>query len=135
MLKLALAGTAGLVLLSSCYYYGPYPPSRGPHARTSPYGPVAPYQQQRPGAENPRSGPQAPYQQQGARQQPGPTQPSQPAPAPAPTQRPEHPVAKTTANPDQVLSPYPPYNVIDVSGFKSGQLARDPSNGKIFRIP
>ena len=123
MLKLALVGSAGLVLLSSCYFYGP-PPPRRPHA--GPYGPVAPYQQQRPGMENPYAG-QQPPQQQGGRQQP--------APAPEPTQRPEHPVAKATANPDQVLSPYPPYNVIDVAGFKSGQLARDPSNGKIFRIP
>jgi hypothetical protein len=34
-----------------------------------------------------------------------------------------------------VLSPYAPYNVIDVQGFRSGQLAKDPSNGKIFRVP
>lgn len=46
-----------------------------------------------------------------------------------------YPTAQRTANPDQVLSPYEPYNVIDVAGFKSGQLARDPSNQKIFRIP
>ena len=36
---------------------------------------------------------------------------------------------------DRVISPYSPYNVIDVKGFRSGQLAKDPSNGKIFRIP
>ena len=63
--------------------------------------------------------------------------PSQPAPPP-PTANGGYPTATATANPDQVLSPYEPYNVIDVSGpphFKSGQLARDPSNQKIFRVP
>jgi hypothetical protein len=54
--------------------------------------------------------------------------PSAPKPA-------EYPVAKATDSPDRVISPYEPYNVIDVSGFHSGQLARDPSNRKIFRIP
>ena len=47
----------------------------------------------------------------------------------------EHPVAQRTANPNHVISPYSPFNVINVEGFRSGQLAKDPSNGKIFRIP
>ncbi|MCW1885224.1 hypothetical protein OKA04_10835 [Luteolibacter flavescens] len=55
--------------------------------------------------------------------------------SPAPAPRPTYPDAKRTANPAQVISPYAPYNVIDVEGFKSGQLAKDPSNGKIFRVP
>ncbi|MCW1923598.1 hypothetical protein OKA05_13620 [Luteolibacter arcticus] len=59
--------------------------------------------------------------------------PSTPAPAPAP--RPTYPDARRTANPNQVISPYAPYNVIDVEGFRSGALAKDPSNGKIFRVP
>lgn len=54
---------------------------------------------------------------------------------PRPVPRPEYPVAKRTANPNEVISPYAPYNVIDVEGFKSGDLAKDPSNKKIFRIP
>ena len=58
-----------------------------------------------------------------------------PQPSPNGPSRDEYPVAKPTNNPDQVISPYEPYNVIDVSGFHSGQLARDPSNRKIFRIP
>ncbi len=58
-----------------------------------------------------------------------PETPSTPAP------RPTYPEAKRTANPNQVISPYAPYNVIDVEGFKSGALAKDPSNGKIFRVP
>ena len=55
--------------------------------------------------------------------------------APQPTPRPTYPTAKRTANPNEVISPYAPYNVIDVQGFKSGDLAKDPSNKKIFRIP
>jgi hypothetical protein len=58
-----------------------------------------------------------------------------PRPVQPPTATGGYPTAQRTANPDQVLSPYEPYNVIDVAGFKSGQLARDPSNQKIFRIP
>lgn len=46
-----------------------------------------------------------------------------------------YPTAKRTDNPDQVISPYEPFNVIDVAGFASGKLARDPSNQKIFRVP
>ncbi|WP_411827750.1 hypothetical protein [Luteolibacter sp. AS25] len=49
--------------------------------------------------------------------------------------RDQYPTATGTANPNQVLSPYKPYNVIDIEGFRSGQLAKDPSNGQIFRIP
>ncbi|MEO1856126.1 MAG: hypothetical protein ABGY95_02005 [Rubritalea sp.] len=53
---------------------------------------------------------------------------------------------KTSKN--QVISPYRPYNVIDVKGMKPGHLSRDPSTAKkdkagkpipstakIFRIP
>jgi hypothetical protein len=47
----------------------------------------------------------------------------------------EYPVAERTTNPNQVRSPYEPYNLIDIEGFTSGQLARDPSNQKIFRVP
>lgn len=60
--------------------------------------------------------------------------PARQAPAPGG----KYPTATVTANPDQVMSPYKPYNVIDISGpprFKAGQLARDPSNKKIFRVP
>lgn len=71
--------------------------------------------------------------------EPTPIQPFNPEPAPAPAPTPPgiggYPTATRTANPNEVLSPYEPFNVIDVEGFKSGQLARDPSNQKIFRIP
>ncbi len=61
--------------------------------------------------------------------------PPPPSPQPPPTATGGYPTAQRTENPDQVISPYEPYNVIDVAGFKPGQLARDPSNQKIFRIP
>jgi hypothetical protein len=56
-------------------------------------------------------------------------------PPPEPTRPGEHPTARRTANPNEVISPYEPYNIIDIEGFRTGQLARDPSNNKIFRVP
>jgi hypothetical protein len=50
----------------------------------------------------------------------------------------DYPLATRTSNPGTVISPFAPYNVIDVTGFQSGQLAKDPtdpSNPRIFRIP
>lgn len=35
----------------------------------------------------------------------------------------------------RVKSPYPPYTELDVSGLNPGSLAKDPTNGKVFRIP
>jgi len=58
-----------------------------------------------------------------------------PAPPPAPAIPGEYPTARPTANPNEVTSPYEPYNIIDIEGFRPGQLARDPSNNKIFRVP
>ena len=54
---------------------------------------------------------------------------------PAPTQTKNYPTATATENQNLVISPYKPHNVIDVRGFQSGQLAKDPSNNQIFRIP
>ena len=34
-----------------------------------------------------------------------------------------------------VKSPFPPYNTLDIAGITSGSLAKDPSTGKIFRVP
>jgi hypothetical protein len=56
-------------------------------------------------------------------------------PSEVPTRPGDYPTARKTANPNEVTSPYDPYNVIDVEGFHPGQLARDPSNQKIFRVP
>lgn len=105
---------AALASLASCIYPAPPPP----HFRPRPYPPE-------------RLDPEAqPYGMPPARE-PDPT----PQPSPTPPGVGGYPTATRTANPNQVLSPYEPYNVIDVEGFKSGQLARDPSNQKIFRIP
>jgi hypothetical protein len=46
-----------------------------------------------------------------------------------------YPVAERTANPNEVVSPYEPYERIDISGYKSGQLVRHPTSKKIFRVP
>jgi hypothetical protein len=47
----------------------------------------------------------------------------------------DYPYAERTSTPGEVLSPYSPYNVMDVHGLRSGSLARDPSCGKMFRVP
>ena len=47
----------------------------------------------------------------------------------------KYPVGTETSNPNFVKSPYSPYNVIDVSGFNSGELAIDPTTNQVFRIP
>ncbi len=116
----ALTATAGLVGLSSCIPPEAPPPRFQPNPPFAP-APVSPY-----GAENDVSPPPPPSQP-----------PFQPAPPP-PTASGGYPTATRTANPDQVLSPYEPYNVIDISGpprIMPGKLARDPSNQKIFRVP
>jgi len=111
------------------YAPGPYAPGMGAEGETGQFEPV-------PGRNSPQPPPPV---------APRPTSPridpdmdvtdSGPAPAPTPAPRPSYPDAKRTSNPNQVISPYAPYNVIDVEGFKSGSLAKDPSNGKIFRVP
>lgn len=66
---------------------------------------------------------------------------SQPAPYNQPRQNPpapidsDYPYAERTSTPGEVLSPYAPYNVIDVRGFRPGSKAKDPSCGKIFIVP
>lgn len=63
------------------------------------------------------------------------TQPTPPLTPPVPPAE-KYPTAERADNPNHVISPYgPDFNVIDVQGFRSGQLAKDPSNGKIFRVP
>ena len=55
------------------------------------------------------------------------------SPTPAPT--PEYPTAKASGKPDLVISPYDKNGYVDVSGFKAGDLVRDPYSNKIFRVP
>ncbi|MEY3395414.1 MAG: hypothetical protein RL346_1650 [Verrucomicrobiota bacterium] len=47
----------------------------------------------------------------------------------------EYPVAEKTVNPNYVISPHAPYNVINIQDFRPGQLAMDPSTNQIFRVP
>jgi hypothetical protein len=46
-----------------------------------------------------------------------------------------YPYAERTSTPGLVISPYAPYNVIDVSGLRSGSKAIDTSCNKVFIIP
>jgi hypothetical protein len=129
-------------MAASCIPPQPYRDQRPPQRNGEPYYPYA-ARDQVPGTE---TGTYEPVPPEGGQQSPttrntGPQAPqidpygTDPVPTPAPTPRTEYPTARRTANPNEVISPYAPYNVIDVEGFKSGQLAKDPSNKKIFRIP
>jgi hypothetical protein len=45
------------------------------------------------------------------------------------------PTGTKTDSPDFVRSPFPPHNKLDVKGMRPGSLAKDPTNGKVFRVP
>ena len=109
-----LSAAAAALVLASCIPPPDVPPPR--------FAPNPPYPPQPVDAYGQTSDP---YGQQNN----PPSQPEQPL-APG-----EYPTARSTANPNEVISPYEPYNIIDIEGFTSGQLARDPSNRKIFRVP
>jgi hypothetical protein len=47
----------------------------------------------------------------------------------------DYPYAEKTRTPGEVISPYAPYNVMDVRGLRPGSLALDPSSKKKFRVP
>lgn len=55
--------------------------------------------------------------------------------APAQQTSSTYPVASKTQNPNHVISPHKPYKLVDISGMSSGSLAKDPTSGKIFRLP
>lgn len=142
-----LAGLVGICALASCtddQFYDTGHSAYGKPYGTSPYGPAgtqpAPYGQPSPyGTTNPNpygpTQPGSPYAP-GAQ---GNNNPYGPAPTPTPTPTPvgptEYPVAQRTNNPNQVVSPFDPTRVIDIEGYSSGQLVRDPENKKIFRVP
>lgn len=101
-------------LLVSCIE--PVPPPIGPHFTPNP---PYPPQQVDPNAENPQpSDAPPPTENSGSPSRPG-----------------EYPTAKPTTNANEVVSPYEPYKIINVEGYKSGELVRDPHNKKIFRVP
>ncbi len=55
--------------------------------------------------------------------------------APVQQTAPSYPTANRSDIPGVVLSPYKPYNKVRVTGFNPGQLAKDPTTGKIFVVP
>ncbi len=42
---------------------------------------------------------------------------------------------KKTTKPGRVVSPYAPYNELDITGLPSGSLALDPTTQKVFQVP
>ena len=46
-----------------------------------------------------------------------------------------YPTATLTKDQGIVLSPYPPYNKVNVTGFQPGSKARDPYTKQIFLVP
>ncbi|MCA1963652.1 MAG: hypothetical protein LDL31_06880 [Prosthecobacter sp.] len=42
---------------------------------------------------------------------------------------------KKAGKPGRVISPYPPYRELDVTGLPSGSLALDPTTQKVFEVP
>jgi hypothetical protein len=117
---------AAALVLASCTPPEPVPPPRFrpnppyPPQQVDPYGrPADSYGQPTdPYAPNTDTAP--------------PTPPTAPE---TPTRPGEFPTAKLTVKPNVVISPYEPYNEVDVSDYKPGELARDPYNKKIFRVP
>jgi len=137
MLKIKLIGLAALVLGAvGCDPLPVYPQTDGPYR---PH-PERPYPQRDPGApyygdeQAPRD-PRGPLTEYDTRPDYDARYGEEQPPVERVPPRDQYPVAQRTDNPNRVLSPYKPYNVIDVEGFRSGQLAKDPSNGKIFRVP
>ncbi|HEY8961016.1 MAG TPA: hypothetical protein VIM57_02360 [Luteolibacter sp.] len=135
-LRLPSVVVLGALALTSCF-----PPEAPPRSRRSATGPSAAYRDDRyaddygRGHDDAYDAPPPAPMELPRESPPAPVEPTVPPSNPSPAGRKEYPVAERTNKPDQVLSPYAPYNVIDVAGFKSGQLAKDPSNGKIFRVP
>ena len=119
--RLGLAGLVSMIALSSCRN----PPPDNTSLTTSPIPSDAGT-----GSEV------SPIQASDNGQDPAATDP-QPVPPPSttPSSNGNYPLATRTNNPNQVISPYEPFEHIDITGFRSGQLARDPSNKKIFRVP
>ncbi len=47
----------------------------------------------------------------------------------------EIPTATRGSKPGRVKIPFPPYSELDVTGLTPGSLAKDPTSGKVFRLP
>ena len=140
-----------VLIASSCLYPEPYAPPRSPYRQGGaayPYGargPQAPpdagdYGETGRYEQIPGDGPSAGPSPQAEYRPPAPRidddfDPAPDAPAPQPQAKKEYPVGRLSDKPGFVVSPYPPYNTLDLNGIKSGALARDPSNDKVFRVP
>jgi hypothetical protein len=46
-----------------------------------------------------------------------------------------YPLASRAEKPGFLKSPFEPFNELDATGLASGTLARDPTTGKVFRVP
>ncbi len=55
---------------------------------------------------------------------------SKPVPSPS-----SFPLGTRSTRAGFVKSPYEPFNELDATGLYAGMLARDPTTGKIFRVP
>lgn len=42
---------------------------------------------------------------------------------------------RKASKPGRVISPYPPYKELDITGLESGSLAMDPTTQKVFEVP
>lgn len=127
-----------ILAATSCFPTVPYDQQLPPYRDGEPYYPYRRSSARETGRYEPLAERQAPPPRDFEPRQPEARVEEEPAEEPAPprrTGRQDYPVAERTEKPGMVLSPYAPYNVIDVEGFKSGDLAKDPSNGKIFRVP
>ena len=140
--RLILSGLVGVFALASCTdnpydtAYDPYrrpaqpQPAYGATPNPAPYGNPGPYGvPQNPGAVGNPPSSVDPYGQP-----PGPTPYGQvqPPSVPEPT---KYPTAERTQTPGIVVCPFDPNRQIDVSEFKSGDLARDRETKQIFRVP
>ncbi|MDP0491547.1 MAG: hypothetical protein Q7Q71_10890 [Verrucomicrobiota bacterium JB023] len=128
LLAMVAAGTA--LSLVSCVPYQPqYPPIPGASPGTAPMTPAPDYSPTRPSA-TPNRLPTSPSASSGSSS----TDPSRPyrpdpitIPSITPTNESNYLTATPGVKPNTVISPYAPYNVINVEGFKSGQKAYDTS--------
>jgi hypothetical protein len=129
----AVASFAGLVSCpdtrsAKSPHFKPNPPY--PPAPVSPYGPqsdIAP-----PPVPEEEEAPRPPSPPP-VSQLPPVSEPTPEVAAPQTTDN--YPTARRTSRLNEVTSPYPPYNVINVEGYKSKQLVRDPDTKQIFRVP
>lgn len=142
--SLFITGLVSLIALSSCATKPRHVPRVGPHHTT--YGSSFAYPDNQvgdapmdPAATPPQdnfneASQNTPHQPVDQSVSPSGTQQAPPRTAP-PASNGNYPVAERTSNPSEVKSPYEPFELIDVSGYKSGQLVRHPTTKKIFRVP